>query len=110
MKEELIARERVCGHCSEQMKLVECTDRSDRSKWECRRQISGKRGSQYSFFDESDELQTIYSSICLFSNDILLLQHPYIYPVTDIGILAQKPFVFVVEPFHKKWHIKRFDP
>ena len=40
MKEELIARERVCGHCSEQM---ECTDRSDRYKWECRRQIGGKR-------------------------------------------------------------------
>ena len=28
MKEELIARERVCRHCS---------DRSDRYKWECRR-------------------------------------------------------------------------
>ena len=43
MKEGLIARERVCGHCNERMKLVECTDRSDGYKWECRRQISGKR-------------------------------------------------------------------
>ncbi|CAB3987658.1 slowpoke-binding -like [Paramuricea clavata] len=35
-----------------------------------------------------------------------LSRHPYIYPVTDVGVLAQKPFVFVVEPFHKKGTLK----
>ncbi|XP_028416009.1 slowpoke-binding protein-like [Dendronephthya gigantea] len=35
-----------------------------------------------------------------------LARHPYIYPVTDIGVLSQKPFVFVVEPFSKKGTLK----
>jgi hypothetical protein len=43
LKEGLIACERVCGHCNEGMKPVECTDRSDGYEWECPRQISGKR-------------------------------------------------------------------
>ena len=43
MNEELIARERVCGHCNNKMNLVECKDRPDGYKWECRRQEAGKR-------------------------------------------------------------------
>ncbi|XP_028412488.1 uncharacterized protein LOC114535323 [Dendronephthya gigantea] len=43
MKEDLIARERLCGHCKKPMKLIECDDRSDGYKWECRRQENGKR-------------------------------------------------------------------
>ncbi len=43
MDEKLIAKSRKCGHCNEMMKLVIANDRSDGFKWECRRQINGKR-------------------------------------------------------------------
>ncbi len=42
MKEGLIARERVCGHCNERMKLVECTDRSDGYKWNVGDKLVGR--------------------------------------------------------------------
>ena len=41
--EKLIANSRKYGHCNEMMKLVIANDRSDGFKWECRRQINGKR-------------------------------------------------------------------
>ena len=41
--EKLTANSRKCGHCNEMMKLVIANDRSDGFKWECRRQINGKR-------------------------------------------------------------------
>ena len=43
IKEGLIAGERTCGHCNSRMKLVDCNDRSDGYKRECRRQEKGKR-------------------------------------------------------------------
>ncbi|XP_028414213.1 uncharacterized protein LOC114537271 [Dendronephthya gigantea] len=43
MDEGLIAHERVCGHCNNSMRLVKCADRSDGYKWECRKQVAGKR-------------------------------------------------------------------
>ncbi|XP_046855898.1 slowpoke-binding protein-like [Xenia sp. Carnegie-2017] len=35
-----------------------------------------------------------------------LSKHPYIYAINDIDVLAQKPFVFVVEPFNSKGTLK----
>ena len=60
MKEGLIACERTCGHCHKPMKLVECEDRSDGYKWECRRLEAGKRHKtevlirQGSWFEKSN--------------------------------------------------------
>ena len=60
MDQGLIASERVCGHCDKPMKLVECQDRSDGYKWECRRQEAGKRHKtevsirQGSWFEKSN--------------------------------------------------------
>ena len=61
MNKELIACERVCGHCSKKMNVVQYKDRSDGYKWEYRRQKSGKLGHrtkilirQGSWFDKSN--------------------------------------------------------
>ena len=43
MDMKLIANNRLCPQCDSGMKLVECFDRSDGWKWECRKQIRGKR-------------------------------------------------------------------
>ena len=43
INEKLIASSRKCGYCNEMMKIVVAKDRSDGYKWECRRQINGKR-------------------------------------------------------------------
>ena len=43
MEMKLIAKIRLCPLCDGEMKLVECGDRSDGCKWECRRQAKGKR-------------------------------------------------------------------
>ena len=56
------------------------------------------------FLGENNEFSIIFVNFHTIYN--LWLQHPYIYPVTDIGVLAQKPFVFVVEPFHKNGTLK----
>ena len=37
MEEKLIASEQRCPRCDEEMTLVECKDRSDGYKWECRK-------------------------------------------------------------------------
>lgn len=60
MDQGLITSERVCGHWDKPMKLVECQDRSDGYKWECRRQEAGKRHKtevsirQGSWFEKSN--------------------------------------------------------
>ena len=43
MENTLIVVERLSPQCKSIMKLVECSDRSDGFKWECRKQIEGKR-------------------------------------------------------------------
>ena len=43
MDEGVIASRRACPVCSENMELVECTDRSDSYKWECRKRANNKR-------------------------------------------------------------------
>ncbi len=40
---KLICNSRLCPQCDSEMRLVECDDRSDGCKWECRRQVKGKR-------------------------------------------------------------------
>ena len=41
-KEGLIAFERNCPKCGGKMAWVQCKDRSDGVKWECRRKVKGK--------------------------------------------------------------------
>ena len=43
MKRNLISNSQLCPYCDSEMRLVECGDRSDGFKWECRRQVKGKR-------------------------------------------------------------------
>ena len=43
MENTLMVVERLCPQCKSIMKLVKCSDRSDGFKWECRKQIEGKR-------------------------------------------------------------------
>ena len=43
MDEEVITSRRACPVCGENMVLVECTDRSDGYKWECRKRANNKR-------------------------------------------------------------------
>ena len=43
IERKLICNSRLCLQCDSQMRLVECSDRSDGCKWECRRQVNGKR-------------------------------------------------------------------
>ncbi len=43
MERNLISGSRLCPHCDSEMKLVECCDRSDGCKWECRKVVQGKR-------------------------------------------------------------------
>ena len=43
MEMKLIANSRLCPQCESTMKLVECNDRSDGCKWECRKQVNPKR-------------------------------------------------------------------
>ena len=43
MNEGMIASKRACPVCGENMELVECTDRSDGYKWECRKRANNKR-------------------------------------------------------------------
>ena len=41
-KQGLIAVERNCPKCGSKMAWVQCKDRSDGVKWECRRKVKGK--------------------------------------------------------------------
>ena len=43
MDKELMAKERSCPMCAGEMSLTRCEDRSDGLKWECRKQVNGKR-------------------------------------------------------------------
>ena len=43
MDKELMAKERSCPMCAGEMSLTKCEDRSDGLKWECRKQVNGKR-------------------------------------------------------------------
>ena len=43
MDEKLIASKQMCERCGEEMSLVECSDRSDGYRWECRKQDKGRR-------------------------------------------------------------------
>ena len=43
MNEGMIVSKRPCPVCGENMELVECTDRSDGYKWECRKRANNKR-------------------------------------------------------------------
>ena len=43
MDEGLMAKERSCLICAEEMCLTRCEDRSGGLKWECRKQVNGKR-------------------------------------------------------------------
>ena len=43
MNEGLMAKERCCPMCAGEMSLTRCEDRSDGLKWECRKQINGKK-------------------------------------------------------------------
>ena len=43
MDEGLMAKERSCPMCAGEMSLTRCEDRSDGLKWECRKQVNGKR-------------------------------------------------------------------
>ena len=43
MNEGLMAKERCCPMCAGEMSLTWCEDRSDGLKWECRKQINGKK-------------------------------------------------------------------
>ena len=38
-----LGKSRVCSVCGDDMKLVNCDDRSDGFKWECRRRTNSKR-------------------------------------------------------------------
>ena len=42
-EKELIAKERNCPVCNEQMELVECNDRSDGFRWECRKRSKSEK-------------------------------------------------------------------
>ena len=46
MVEGFLARNRVCSVYRSDMALVNCSDRSDGAKWECRRQFNGKKTLQ----------------------------------------------------------------
>jgi len=43
MDEKLIASKQMCERCGEEMSLVECSDRSDGYRWQCRKQDKGRR-------------------------------------------------------------------
>ena len=43
MGEGLLAKSLLCSVCGDDMNLVNCADRSDAFKWECRRRINSKR-------------------------------------------------------------------
>ena len=43
MNEGLMVKERSCPMCAGEMSLTRCEDRSDGLKWECRRQVNGKK-------------------------------------------------------------------
>ena len=43
MEDGLLGKSRVCSVCGDDMKLVNCDDRSDSFKWECRRRTNSKR-------------------------------------------------------------------
>lgn len=70
MDEGLIASRRTCPICHEDMELVECTDRSDGYRWECRKRANGKRHKSTvsirkgSWFEQSnltlEELSKVY--------------------------------------------------
>ena len=46
MKEKLIASKQNCAKCGEEMSLLECADRSDGYRWECRSKASRREASQ----------------------------------------------------------------
>ena len=46
MKERLIASKQNCAKCGEEMLLMECEDRSDGYRWECRKQAGGRHHKQ----------------------------------------------------------------
>ena len=60
MKEKLIASTQNCTKCGAEMSLLECEDRSDGYRWECRKQAGGRRHKQTlsirkaSWFEESN--------------------------------------------------------
>lgn len=60
MKEKLIASKQNCAKCGGEMSLLECADRSDGFRWECRKQAGGRRHKQTlsirkgSWFEESN--------------------------------------------------------
>ena len=43
MERELIPKSHLCPHCGGKMRLVQCDDRSDGCKWECKKQVNGER-------------------------------------------------------------------
>ena len=43
MEDGLLGKSRVCSVCGDDMKLLNCDDRSDGFKWECRRRTNSKR-------------------------------------------------------------------
>ena len=43
MEDGLLGKSQVCSGCGDDMKLVNCDDRSDGVKWECRRRTNSKR-------------------------------------------------------------------
>ena len=45
MEEGVIAKDRSCPMCAREISLTRCEDRSDGLKWECRKQVDGKRHS-----------------------------------------------------------------
>ena len=60
MDEKLIASKQKCERCGEEMSLVECNDRSDGFRWECRKQVKGRHHKftlsirKGSWFEESN--------------------------------------------------------
>lgn len=60
MEEKLIASKQRCRRCGEDMLLVKYTDQSDGFKWECRKQVKGRRHKltisihKGSWFEESN--------------------------------------------------------
>lgn len=60
MEQKLIASKQECERCGNDMVLVKCEDRSDGFRWECRKQVSGRRHKftvsirKGSWFEESN--------------------------------------------------------
>ena len=77
IERKLICSSRLCPQCDSQMRLVECSDRSDGCKWECRRQVNGKRHKvecsirKGSWFEGSNlTLEEILKLTCWWCRDV----------------------------------------